>query len=139
LPEAADTSFSGNSTIDFVSREKAPIMSTSAISAAIPISQPARTQTKGSAAIASAQPKSTAQNASAATAAISAATAALVEAAETSTQTAKEASGGDRQAQILLAKDAAAAAARSGGPSSKLQAPTQAVASRPGSLINERA
>jgi len=50
--------------------------------------------------------------------------AALKEATETSAQTAKEASGGDRQAQKLLAKAATEAAARSGAPT------TQAVRTR---------
>ena len=118
-------------------------MSTSAISAAVPVAQqtPAPIQAKGSAAVAPAKPQSAGQNAAAAT--ISAAAAALVEASETSAQTAKEAAGGDRQAQTLLAKEAAAAAARSGGPASnvaaKPQVSTLAAASRPGSLINERA
>jgi hypothetical protein len=100
-------------------------MSTSAISAAVPVSQPIPTQTKGSAAAAPAKPLSAGQNASAATATISAAAAALLESTETSAQTAKEAAGGDRQAQTLLAKQADAVAAR--GPS------------RPGSLIDARA
>jgi hypothetical protein len=53
-------------------------------------------------------------SASVAGAAISAAVAALKEATETSAQTAKEAAGGDRQAQRLLAKQAAVAAAPRG-------------------------
>jgi hypothetical protein len=69
--------------------------------------------------------------------------AAVAEATETSAQTTKEASGGDQQAQRLIAKQAAAVAAGGGGPVSnvaaKLQAPTQAAASRPGSIINEKA
>ncbi|MDP9014772.1 MAG: hypothetical protein M3O41_19345 [Pseudomonadota bacterium] len=48
---------------------------------------------------------------------MSAAAAALIESSETSAQTAKEASAGDRQAQALLAKTAADAAARSGATS----------------------
>jgi hypothetical protein len=87
-------------------------MSTSAISAAVSVSQPVPTKSKGSAAIAPATPHSAGAKASTATAAISAATAALLESTETSAQTSKEASGGDRQAQILLAKEAAAVAAR---------------------------
>ena len=51
-------------------------------------------------------------SASAASAVVSAAAAAIKEVTETSAQTAKEASGGDRQAQRLLAKEAAA---QSGG------------------------
>jgi hypothetical protein len=57
---------------------------------------------------------------------VSAATAALKEASETSTQTAKEAGKGDRQAQKLLARESAAAAARTGG-------------SAKGARINEKA
>jgi hypothetical protein len=52
-----------------------------------------------------------------ANAAVSAASAALIESSETSAQTAKEAAGGDRQAQTLLAKTTADAAARSGATS----------------------
>jgi len=68
--------------------------------------------------------------------------AAVKEATETSSQTTKEAASGDQVAQKLLAKQAAAVAARGGGPAgnapAKLQAPAQA-ASSPGSIINERA
>jgi hypothetical protein len=49
---------------------------------------------------------------------VSAAAAALKEVTETSAQTVKEASGGDHQAQKLLAKEAAA---RAGGVSSSSQ------------------
>jgi hypothetical protein len=45
---------------------------------------------------------------------ITAVAAALKEATETSAQTAKEAAGGDRQAQNVLAKAAAASAGRTG-------------------------
>lgn len=57
-------------------------------------------------------------SASVASAAVSATAAALKEVTETNAQTVKEASGGDRQAQRLLAKEAAA---RSGGVSSSSQ------------------
>jgi hypothetical protein len=88
-------------------------MSTAAISSSIvkastPVA-PAKAQT--SAAQAKSAPHATAasrQNAASATAVISAQAAALKEVTETSAQTAKEAAGGDRQAQRLLTKESAA-------------------------------
>jgi hypothetical protein len=67
----------------------------------------------------------------------------LKEATETSAQTAKEAASGDRAAQRILAKQAAAVAERSGtavrngSPISKISA--QPAGSSPGAIIDERA
>ena len=66
------------------------------------------------------------QNTASATAVISAQAAALKEVIETSAQTAKEAAGGDRQAQRLLTKESAA---RNGGASAK-SAPVSTKGSR---------
>lgn len=76
---------------------------------------PAKAQT--STAQVKAAPSSTAasQAAASATVAVSAAAAAIQEVSETSAQTAKEAAGGDHQAQRLLIKESAASAARTGG------------------------
>jgi len=102
---------------------KAVIMSTSAISPAVPTAASPAVQVKSPPA---------GQSASAA-AAVSAATAALQEATETSAQTTKEAAGGDRQAQKLLKTEAAAVAARSGAPINK------AAGSSTGSRIDVKA
>jgi hypothetical protein len=96
-------------------RSKAVIMSTSAISPAVQTTVPSvsttrsvsHAKTAAPAVQAASQPPSPSASAAAA---ISAATAALKEATESSAQTTKEAAGGDRQAQRLLAKQAAARA-----------------------------
>ena len=103
-------------------------MSTSAISpanTAAPIVPATRSTPpkQASASPSSAQPAPQSARASAA-AVVSASAAALKEATETSAQTAKEAAGGDRVAQRLLAKESATVAARS---------------TTPGSIINKRA
>ena len=103
-------------------------MSTSAISqvntAAAPI-VPATRSAPAKHEGASPAPQPAAQSATAsATAVVSAAADALKEATETSAQTAKEAAGGDRVAQRLLAKESATVAARS---------------TTPGSIIDKRA
>lgn len=92
-------------------------MSTAAISSnppptakvAAPKARPQPTQVAASKPPASAPP-----SAQAASTAVSAATAALKEASETRTQTANEANKGDLQARRLLAKENAAASARTG-------------------------
>jgi hypothetical protein len=114
---------------------KACIMSVSAVSAAAPAavsSVPAQARTKpaqGQAAAASKTQAASQSSSSAAAAEIAAASAALKEATETSAQTAKEAAGGDHQAQRLLAKETA----QRGAPA----APSRASAR--GSRINEKA
>jgi hypothetical protein len=66
-----------------------------------------------------ASPPPALSSASVASAVVNAAAATIKEVSETSAQTAKEASRGDRQAQTLLAKEAAA---RAGGASASSQA-----------------
>lgn len=103
-------------------------MSTAAISSSAskllsPAAAPAKAQkntipanSANGATPASAPPAS--QAASAAGAPVNGAVAALQEATETSAQTAKEAAGGDLQAQKLIAKAAAASPARNGSATS---------------------
>jgi hypothetical protein len=100
------------------------VMSTASISSSTPKVLPTALKSTTNAAPAkhgsgSAPSSSTAAAAAAksTSTAVSAAAAALLESSETSAQTAKEAAGGDRQAQTLLAKTAADAAARSGATS----------------------
>jgi len=118
-------------------------MSTSAVSPAAAASavppaakrnsapKPAPTQT----------PRAAAPANTAAAAAVSSAAAALKEATETSSQTVREASSGDHQAQRLLAKETAQAAERRGSTGrARVSAPqSQTGASKPGSIINEKA
>ena len=89
-------------------------MSTAAISSNVQGAPQVASPKPQPAAPAKAPPAPAAAQSSAAVAStvVSAATAALKEVTETSAQTVKEASGGDRQAQRLLAKEAAA---RGGG------------------------
>ena len=110
-------------------------MSTAAISSSIvkastPVAaakpQPAAAQAKTAAHATAAS-----QAAASATAAISAQAAALKEVTETNAQTVKEAAGGDRQAQKLLARESAA---RNGSASAK-----SAPASTKGSRISVKA
>jgi hypothetical protein len=76
---------------------------------------PAKAQTGTAQAKAAPSSAAASQAAASATAVVSATAAALKEVSETSAQTAKEAAGGDHQAQRLLIKEAAASAARTGG------------------------
>ncbi|MDP9009462.1 MAG: hypothetical protein M3N91_12300 [Pseudomonadota bacterium] len=87
-------------------------MSTAAISPSIlkastPVA-PAKGQTGTAQVKTASRATAASQAAASATAVISAQAAALKEASETSAQTAKEAAGGDRQAQRLLTKESAA-------------------------------
>jgi hypothetical protein len=142
--EIADNDLLGTSAINF-GTQKVLIMSISGISAVLPVashsapagrspsvksvptSAPATTSPAGA-------PSASQSAASAATAAVSASAAALREATETSAQTAKEAAGGDRAAQRILAKQSAAAVAVRSGTSA-----TQAAVSARGSIISKRA
>jgi hypothetical protein len=92
-------------------------MSTAAISSNRPSTAKVETpkaRSQPTQAAASKTPASAPRSAQAASAAVSAATTALKEASETRTQTANEATKGDLQAQRLLAKENAAASARTG-------------------------
>jgi len=105
-------------------------MSTAAISSSIvkastPVA-PAKAQTGAAQVKTATHATAASQAAASATAVISAQAAALKEVTETSAQTAKEAAGGDRQAQRLLTKESAA---RNGGASAK-SAPVSTKGSR---------
>ena len=78
-------------------------------SSSVPAQAPPVAKTKPAAAPEAAQPTPSQAKAKVISATISAAATALQEATETSAQTAKEAAGGDRQAQRILTKQAAAA------------------------------
>jgi hypothetical protein len=126
-------------------------MSVSGISAAVPAiaspihsapAKPLPTSAPASTKPTSA-PSATQSAASIAVATVSAAAAALTEATETSAQTAKEAAGGDRAAQRILAKQDAAVGAHSGGSagnaSTVIKTSAQSAVSAPGSIIDDRA
>jgi hypothetical protein len=123
------------------------IMSVSGISSpvpatALPVSLAAASNSPASSKPASAS--SAAQSAASnAVATVNAAAAALKEITETQAQTVKEAAGGDRVAQRILAKNVATEAARSGGstgnPSNAVKPSAPSAVSAPGSIVDERA
>jgi hypothetical protein len=94
-------------------------MSTAAIVSNVHTTAAPKTQSAAAPAKSPSAPPAARSSASVASAVVTASAAALKEVTETGAQTAKEASSGDRQAQRLLAKEAAA---RSGGVSRSSQA-----------------